>query len=267
MRARSYPSRVADLRTERIAMWSNGDYGALGDAFAPIHERVLDVCEPLRGKALLDVATGTGGVALGAAARGADVAATDFAPAMLARARARMGAASARVELLEADADALPFPDRSFDVVASCFGMVFAPDQEAVAAEVARVCRPGGRLAYTVWLPDDSAALYDGFERAPELEVSTARWSDEAEARALLEPFELEFERVDFAFEADSAEELWAFYAASVPPFRTFLEGLGDVERTAFRSRFDAFFAPEQDGRVRDRGSYLLATGPRTGAA
>jgi SAM-dependent methyltransferase len=255
---------VADLRAERIAMWGNGDYGAVGEAFAPIHERLLDACEPLHGKALLDVATGTAGVALRAAARGAEVVAVDFSPAMLDRARTRVEAAGAHVELLEADAEALPLADASADVVTSCFGMVFAPDQEAVASEVARACRPGGRLAYTVWLPDEGGTLYEGFAQPPPLVRSPERWSDEAGARALLEPaFELRFERCEFAFEADSAEELWAFFVTHVPPFRTFRDGLGEADRAELRRRFDALYVPEDDGRVRDRRSYVLAAGRR----
>jgi SAM-dependent methyltransferase len=246
-------------------MWGSGDYTPLGEAFAPIHARLLDACEPLAGKRLLDVATGTGGVASAAAARGAEVVASDFSPVMLARAAQRVPAG---VELVEADAEDLPFADASVDVVTSSFGMVFARDCDAVAREVARVCRPGGRLGYTVWLPDDSRdALYDGFEEPPSLAFETTPWTTEEAARALLEPaFAVRFERCEFVSETESTDELWDFNVMHVPPFHVFVASLDAARQAELRRRFDELYRPGSDGRVRESDAYLLVTGDRTHA-
>jgi SAM-dependent methyltransferase len=103
---------------------------------------------------VLDVAAGNGNVALAAARRWCDVVATDYVVALLDRARERADAERLRIAFQEADAEALPFADASFDVVVSTFGVMFTPDQERAAAELMRVCRPGGKIGLANWTPD-----------------------------------------------------------------------------------------------------------------
>jgi SAM-dependent methyltransferase len=102
---------------------------------------------------VLDVAAGNGNASLAAARRGGEVTATDYVGALLDGTRARAAAEGARIEIKEADAEALPFDDASFDVVLSTFGVMFTPNQEQAAAELLRVCRPGGRIGLANWTP------------------------------------------------------------------------------------------------------------------
>jgi SAM-dependent methyltransferase len=115
------------------------------------------------GEQLLDVATGSGNTAIAAARRGCEVTGIDYVPALLERGRERAAVERLPVTFLEGDAEDLPFPDESFDVVTSSFGVMFAPDQERAASELLRVCRPGGRIAMANFPPD---SLAGGFFRA-----------------------------------------------------------------------------------------------------
>ena len=103
---------------------------------------------------MLDVAAGNGNASLAAARRWCDVVATDYVPALLERARERAAAERLDIEFREADAEALPFPDASFDVVVSIFGVMFTPDQDRAAAEMIRVCKRGGKIGLANWTPD-----------------------------------------------------------------------------------------------------------------
>jgi ubiquinone/menaquinone biosynthesis C-methylase UbiE len=116
-----------------------------------------DLCEALdlrSGQRVLDVAAGNGNASLAAARRWCDVTATDYVPALLENARERAAADALDIAFQEADAEDLPFDDASFDVVLSTFGVMFTPDQERAAAELLRVCRPGGRIGLANWTPD-----------------------------------------------------------------------------------------------------------------
>jgi ubiquinone/menaquinone biosynthesis C-methylase UbiE len=103
---------------------------------------------------VLDVAAGNGNVTLAAARRWCDVTSTDYVPALLDRGRERATADQLKVEFREADAEALPFPNNSFDVVVSTFGVMFTPDQDKAAAELLRVCRSGGKIGIANWTPE-----------------------------------------------------------------------------------------------------------------
>jgi ubiquinone/menaquinone biosynthesis C-methylase UbiE len=116
-----------------------------------------DLCEAIdlrSGQKVLDVAAGNGNVSLAAARRWCDVTSTDYVPALLEGGRQRAAAERLKIEFSEADAEALPFADNSFDVVVSTFGVMFTPDQEKAAAEMARVCRSGGKIGLANWTPE-----------------------------------------------------------------------------------------------------------------
>lgn len=128
-------------------MWSLGDYTAVATRLEPSARQLADACRIAKDSRVLDVAAGNGNFALAAAARGARVTAADVTPHMLELGSARTRAAGLDVEWVEGDAEALPFADASFDVVASVFGAMFAPRPQRVAAELFRVCRPQGTVA------------------------------------------------------------------------------------------------------------------------
>lgn len=150
-------TREADraLKATHRAMWASGDYPALADAVIPQLGAVLvDACGIAPGDRVLDVAAGAGNAAIPAALAGARVVACDLSPELLDAGRARAAARGAQVEWREGDAEALPFDDASFDAVVSSVGVMFAPHHQAVADELIRVCRPGGRLALANWTPE-----------------------------------------------------------------------------------------------------------------
>lgn len=145
---------VAARRARQREIWSMGDYPALARRMQPAADELVAFAGVGPADRVLDVAAGTGNVTVAALARGADVTASDLTPAMIEAGRARTGDA---VDWIEADAEELPFPDATFDVVVSCFGLVFAPDPDAAIAEAFRVVRPGGTVALSAWTPEGSS--------------------------------------------------------------------------------------------------------------
>lgn len=135
-------------------VWSLGDYGRVGSLLSWLGETLVHELDVHSDERVLDVAAGNGNASLPAARRFADVLATDYVPALLEEARARADAEGVVLRTQEADAQALPFDDGSFDVVLSTIGAMFAPDQQAVARELLRTCRIGGRIGMANWTPD-----------------------------------------------------------------------------------------------------------------
>jgi SAM-dependent methyltransferase len=145
---------IATIKQRQQATWAAGDYAAVGTRLLPTAELLCDAVDLRAGELVLDVACGNGNAALAAARRFCKVVGVDFVPALLDRARQRADAEGLDVTFQEADAESLPFPDASFDVVLSTCGAMFAPDQEQTARELLRVCRPGGRIGMVNWTPD-----------------------------------------------------------------------------------------------------------------
>jgi ubiquinone/menaquinone biosynthesis C-methylase UbiE len=142
------------IKTRQQETWASGDYAAVGATIPIISEWLCDSADLRAGWRVLDVAGGSGNTALAAARCGCEVVSIDYVPSLLARASERARAEGLAVEVIEGDAEALPFPDASFDAVVSVVGVMFAPDHERAAAELARVCRPGGTIAVANWTPD-----------------------------------------------------------------------------------------------------------------
>ena len=149
---------LAAIKGRQRQTWGDGDYAAVAAVIYPTAEVLCDDAGFSAGARVLDVACGSGNVALAATRRAADVVGIDFAPPLLERARERAAAERFAIDFREADAEALPFPDGSFDAVLSAFGVMFAPDQERAAAELLRVCRPGGIIALANWAPTGAVA-------------------------------------------------------------------------------------------------------------
>lgn len=144
-----------ELKARHRAMWASGDYPQMVDTFlVPLGPRLIEACSIGPGDRVLDVASGTGNAALRAAEAGATVVASDLTPELLRDGRSRADRTGLTLEWVEADAEALPFEDASFDVVMSSIGAQFAPRHERVADELVRVCRPGGRIGLLSWTPE-----------------------------------------------------------------------------------------------------------------
>jgi len=144
---------LAALKTRQQAAWSSGDYAVVGTTLQIVGEELCEALDVRAGQKVLDVAAGNGNASLAAARRWCDVTATDYVPRLLERARERAGADHFDIAFREADAEALPFEDGSFDAVLSTFGVMFTPNQERAAAEMARVCKRGGKIGLANWTP------------------------------------------------------------------------------------------------------------------
>jgi ubiquinone/menaquinone biosynthesis C-methylase UbiE len=148
------PADLEALKSRQKGAWSSGDYAVVGTTLQIVGEELCEALDLRSGSTVLDVAAGNGNVSLAAARRWCDVVATDYVPALLERARERADADRLKIEFREADAEALPFADNSFDVVVSTFGVMFTPNQDRAAAELIRVCKRGGKIGLANWTPE-----------------------------------------------------------------------------------------------------------------
>ena len=145
---------LATIKGRQQVAWGSGDYAVVGTTLQIVGETLCEAVDLRSGQRVLDVAAGNGNATLAAARRFADVVSTDYVGTLLERGRERAAAEHLAVTFQEADAEALPFPDASFDTVLSTFGVMFTPNQEQAARELLRVCRPGGKIGLANWTPD-----------------------------------------------------------------------------------------------------------------
>jgi SAM-dependent methyltransferase len=145
---------LATVKSRQQAAWSSGDYAVIGTTLQIVGETLCEAVDLRANQRVLDVAAGNGNATLAAARRFANVVSTDYVGALLERGRERAAADRLPVMFREADAEALPFADASFDVVLSTFGVMFTPHQEQAASELLRVCRPGGKIGLANWTPE-----------------------------------------------------------------------------------------------------------------
>jgi ubiquinone/menaquinone biosynthesis C-methylase UbiE len=148
---------TADLtavKKRQQTAWSSGDYAVVGTTLQIVGEELCEALDLRAGENVLDVAAGNGNATLAAARRWCDVTSTDYVPSLLDRGRARAAAEGLSIEFQQADAEALPFADGTFDAVISTFGVMFTPDQNRAASELMRVCKSGGRIGLANWTPE-----------------------------------------------------------------------------------------------------------------
>lgn len=148
------PVDLKAVKAKQQATWASGDYSVVGATLNIIAESLCEAADLRAGDCVLDVASGSGNVALAAARRWCDVVGIDYVPALVARARERAAAEHLSATFKDGDAERLEFADGSFDVVMSVVGVMFAADQEKAAGEMLRVCRSGGRIALANWTPE-----------------------------------------------------------------------------------------------------------------
>jgi SAM-dependent methyltransferase len=236
-------------------LWALGDYDRVG-ALIPEQGRALVAAARIGpGTRVLDVGAGSGYAALPAAATGAEVVACDPTPELLATGERRARERGLAVRWEVADAQALPFADAAFDVVLSCIGAMFAPDQAATARELLRVCRPGGAVVMANWGPTGAVGRFFGLVHryaapAPsDDEPSPLAWGDPEHVTALLRGAAVHTEdrrvRVEFA---GSAEALSAHYLRWFPPLVATLAGLDPAGAAGLRRDLSAFFADLDTG-------------------
>ena len=221
------------LKARQRAMWASGDYHSFATAwlwdFGPM---LVAACGISPGQRVLDVAAGTGNVAIRAAEAGASVIASDLTPENFEAGRREARAHGVEVEWVEADAEALPFGDGEFDVVTSSVGVIFAPHHRAVADELLRVCRPGGTIGLTAMVPTGAIiemfAMLTRYAPAPLFgNESPLLWGNENHVRELFEGrvASLSLERRRFG---RNASEAAAFYRTKHPMVVTLHQQLAD---------------------------------------
>ena len=141
------------IKAKQQKAWGSGDYGRIGVTLQITGEQLCEAMDLRAGESVIDVAAGNGNVTLAAARRFCNVVSTDYVTSLLDQSRARASAEGLNIEYQQADAESLPFADNRFDNVVSTFGVMFAPDQAACAAELTRVCTPGGKIGLANWTP------------------------------------------------------------------------------------------------------------------
>ncbi|MGE2692254.1 class I SAM-dependent methyltransferase [Mycolicibacterium pulveris] len=181
------------LKLAHRKLWAAGDYPAVAADLIPgLGPELVNACRIRHGDRVLDVAAGAGNAAIPAAAAGGVVTAADLTPELLAAGRRIAAKRGVALEWVEADAEALPFADNSFDVVMSCVGVMFAPHHQRTADELVRVCRPGGTVAMINWTPDGFigrllATLAPYGQPTPPGAGAPPLWGEESHVRYLLE--------------------------------------------------------------------------------
>ncbi|HEX5449655.1 MAG TPA: methyltransferase domain-containing protein, partial [Gaiellaceae bacterium] len=217
-------------------MWGQGSYEKLAARFGPVQDELIEKLELAPGDRVLDVATGTGEVAVRAAKAGATVTAIDIADPMLEKARRRAEEEGVAISFDLGDVEYLPYEDACFDVISSNFGLVFAPDHANVATELARVACPGARLGFTAWKPNAKLGeLYRRFSEEPVEGREAYEWGREDHVEDMLgEDFDLEFVDGTLWLEAESGEAIWELFSQSAPPVIELLKRLGPEQAEEF---------------------------------
>ena len=227
------------IKQRQQQTWASGDFSVVAARIMLVAEHLVDTADLHAGWRVLDVATGSGNAAIAAARLGSQVVGVDYVPALLERGRKRAAAEGLEVELLEGDAEALPFPDASFDAVLSVFGSMFAPDHDRAAAELLRVCRPGGTIALASWTPDGFIGeLFRTVSKhmpQPAGLQSPMLWATEDHLRALFgdQIESLEVTERTFTWRFTSAEELVTFFRLWYGPTLKAFAALEDTKRDA----------------------------------
>jgi ubiquinone/menaquinone biosynthesis C-methylase UbiE len=257
-----------ELKQRQSVMWGNGPYQRITETITDIHEVVVERMEPGPGDGWLDVACGTGAIAERAAAAGAQTTGLDLAPVLIETAKERASELDLEIDYVVGDVEAMQFEDGSFDKVSSTCGVMFSPDHEASARELARVTAPGGQITLANWTPTGGLAkmfkVMAPYQPAPP-PSSPFDWGDEHRVQELLgEAFELEFEERVSTLRVESGEAYWQLFSSSYGPTKTLADSLGDRREDLHRDWVDFFETNYRDkGEIAHTREYLLISGRR----
>ncbi len=256
-----------ELKAKLSVVWSSAPWENVAPQLAPVHRHLARVLGPRPGLRWLDVATGTGALALLAARGGAAVTGVDLAPGLIETARRLAAEEGLDVRFEVGDAEALPVEDASFAAVSSSMGLIFAPDHAAVAQELARVTAPGGRIAFSAWHRDSCFRPVTQKYLPPPLpgQGDSDDWASRAHVHELLEDaFELSFEEGDCPITGESGEELWELMRTSAGPMKARAETLEPERLESLHVEFvELLEAHRTNGGIHLPGPYLLVLGTR----
>ena len=230
------PDLVA-LKQRQQVMWSRGNYAEIGTALVIVSENLCEAVDLRAGSTVLDVACGSGNTAIAAARRFCIVTGVDYVPALLERARERAAAERLSIHFETGDAEHLPYPSAAFDVVLSTFGCMFAPDQAKTAAEMTRLCRPGGKIGMANWSPNGWVATMfqtvSRFAPPPPGTSSPLRWGTEEDLRELFGDHvsDMRIERRTFTMRYRSPAHWLEFFRTNFGPTVTAFAALDTMGR------------------------------------
>jgi SAM-dependent methyltransferase len=239
------------VKARQQRTWAAGDYAVVGATLQIVSEQLCEAADLRPDQRVLDVATGNGGTAIAAARRFCDVTGADYVPGLLARARQRASAEGFTITFDEADAEDLPYGDASFDAVVSTFGVMFTADQQRAAAELLRVCRPGGTIALANWTPDGFIGrlfkTIGAHNPPPPGVASPALWGTESHLHALLGAGIVDLRIVprDFVFRYRSADHFLDVFRTYYGPMLKTFEALDDTGRDALARDLRALLADQ----------------------
>jgi SAM-dependent methyltransferase len=261
-----------NVKASKAAMWGSARWERVAETMADIHDRLVAALGPRPGQRWLDIGTGTGAVAVRAARAGAEVTGQDLAPALIKTARRLAADQGLTIRFDVGDAEQLPYPGASFDVVASAHGVVFAADHAAAARELARVCRPGGRLGITAWRPGgasgDFQRLLARFNPPAPRGPAPGDWGRVEHATELLgDAFELEFAPEVWIQTGGSGEAIWQLLTTCSPPFKHLAESLDPDARAQLHAAWVNYYeGHRRSGEIRAPNEYMLVLGTRRAA-
>jgi SAM-dependent methyltransferase len=262
------------LKEKMRATWMAGDFGKIAEHTTIDAKRFVDDLRITPAMQVLDVACGTGNLAIPAARKGAQVTGVDIASNLLDQARARASEEGLQITFKEGDAEQLPFPDAQFDLVMTMFGAMFAPDPEKVASELARVCRHGGRIAMANWTPDGfTGKMFRLTSRylPPPVEIpAPTLWGDEAVASLRLKSNGVKVESMqrrillfDFPFPPRKVVQFFRDYFG---PTKVAFSRMDEDRQTEYRDDLEKLWSEHnqaRSGKTLIQNEYLEVIGTR----
>jgi len=267
--ARSGPSSAPDLeaiKARQQTTWASGDFGQIGTRLQIVGESICEAVDLMAGERVLDVAAGNGNASLAAARRFAEVTSTDYVPALLEHARLRAETERLPITFQVADAERLPFPDASFDVVLSTYGVMFAPNQVRAASELLRVVKSGGRIGLASWTPEGFIGrmfkVMSAFVPPPAGLVSPMAWGSEPRIVELFGPSATDIRTVRkmYVFRYHSAEHFVDYFRSYYGPTLKAFAALDEAGQKALHAALMTFLASENThdgGALAIPGEYL----------
>ncbi len=259
------------LKDRQAAAYSNSKFELLAETAADIHDDLVERLGVRAGERWLDLATGTGAVAVRAARRGAVVTGQDLAEGLIQTAQRLAAQDGVDVTFEVGDCEQLPYPDGSFDVISSAQGAVFAPDHRAVARELERVSAPGGRIGLAAWRPGGAIGSFFATMAAfqpspPEGAGMPLEWGRPEYVQELLgDVFELEFHEGESPQVADSPEAMWDLFMTAFGPIKALAGSLDQERRQALHDAFVGFYEDYrlENGSVSSPREYVVIVGHR----
>ena len=258
-------SELDAIKSRQQVTWSSGNYAVIGATLQITGETLCEAMDLHSGWRVLDVAAGNGNATLAAARRWCEVTSTDYVPALLDRARARAEAEGFAIHFQEADAENLPFQDGEFDAVMSTFGVMFTPNQERAAAEMLRVCKPGGLIGMANWTPGGFVGqifrCIGKYLPPPAGAKSPAAWGTEPRLRELFgAQAEIHATARNFVFRYRSAAHWMEVFRAYYGPMHKAFAALDSAAQSALAGDLTALMGQLNragDGTLILPGEYL----------